>query len=1003
MHLRTGAAVVAAALASALLAPAAVAAPTAHPAPSGAPRVEAGSPAPAAQRAVLARTLSGEQPGPRSPKVRLVAHASSTTTAKAVRRSAQSLGFTTSARGIERLGFVTVETTAANADRVQARLELLSGVRSVRRATQYEQMWTPNDTKYATQQAGMFNALQAPAAWDVSRGAGATIAVLDGGFQASHPDLAGKVVGTWNVAKRTTDVSDAHGSLAPGHGTAAASVAAAATNNGKGIAGAAPSASLLLVRVSDSLGDIYDDLSAAGIVWAADHGADVISMSYGAQSASDSPAERKAIQYAQRKGVVLVASAGNSPSSTPNYPAASDGVIAVGATNTLGTAQTSWSAYGAWVDLGAPGVGVPVAVPLAVDLYDGIKDGYTKLDGTSFSAPLVAGAAAVLRAAHPLAPPSAIQAALTSTTKAITPQAHGTFAHGLVQFAPALAAVPTDPVITSATTSTPGVVDVAVGGGYSSIRVNAVGVTNPAYATVVDGAGTAQLPTWGLGGSVQIRATGCALEECELAATTTAEVSNPAPVITQPAPGALLGSTTTMAVEGITGQAWVRYLADGSTVLADAQSTSGWGVDLTRLSPGTHQITAVWCTVGATTCDTATPSAPVAVTVEGLRPTVAVQGSSFLSPGPADTRQNSVSVAFTLDTADTSVIGVKQGDTWVRGPIDIASAGVTSPWTWDGRDDSGTLLGDGSYRVVVEQTRQEALPSPHAIDGSAAAAVTLDTTPTVIGTTVSSPRIFYPYADKYLDTATVTSSLSEPVVSAKVAVLDSKGVNVRSLTATVVSGKVRATWNGRTAAGKALPAGRYTIRTTVLDRAGNSSIRISGVVATSWKKLVYRSAVKKLTADGAAKTFYYDRTCTAVFSDARPDVWPSSSLEFVSRRSASACPKGPPYYAFTENKFTLPKAVKYATFSISAYGGGSIDGTGHRDDVAELDYLMRDNDTIGTTVALTASTKLHVGPTVRAPEYLVNGNQIWWLAGTSKGNWYDIRDYTIRWSYYTLV
>lgn len=968
-----------------------------------APRVEAGTPASAEDRADLEQLLSRKPAGPRQARpVRLVARTSGASSAQSVRQAAQSLGLRTRVTGAERFGLVTVETSAANADRVQARLELLTGVRSVQRSTLYTPMWTPNDLKYPSQQSGMFKALKAPTAWDITRGAGTTIAILDGGFQATHPDLAGKVVGRWNIAARSTDVSDAHGSLAPGHGTATASVAAAATSNGKGIAGAAPAAKLLLVRVSDSLGDIYDDLSAAGIIWAADHGADVISMSYGAQSGSPSFAEFKAVQYAISKGAVLVASAGNSPSSNPNFPAGTDGVIAVGATNTLGTAQTSWSAYGSWVDVAAPGVGVPVAIPLAQDLYDGIKDGYTKYDGTSFSAPLVAGAAALLRAQNPLAPQSAITTALTSTAKPITTQAHGTFAHGLVQFAPALAAMPADPVITSASTPTPGVAQIAMTTGYASMYLRAAGSPTLGSTAVANGSGTGTISTWGLSGSVQLRATACAQETCELAATANVQVNNPAPVLTLPVDGSTVGAQTVVDVEdNADSHTWVKYIVDGTRTVASVNGTGNWGIDTGQLAPGTHQITAVYCTGNAETCDTAHPSAPVTITVEGLRPTIAVAHAGYFSPN-GDSRQDSLVVDYTLDGDAPATIGIKLGETWVQGPESLP-AQASGQWTWNGRDGSGTLVTEGSYTVVLEQTRQEPDPSPHDVTGTATAPLALDLSKAGVQPTTATPKIFYPYVDRYLDSTVLTTTVDEPVVQTWLTIKNAAGTTVRTITGSGAKSKVRLTWSGRTAAGKAVPDGRYSITSMVQDQAGNRTIRTGGTVVVSNKKLVYRTSTRTLTADGAAQTFYYDGRCTAVYGNARPGVWPTSSLEFVSRRSTATCPKGPPYYAFTENRFTLPTAVKYSTFSISTYGGGSIQGTGHRDDKGELDYLMRDDNTIGTTYVLPATTGSHAGPTVRAPEYLVNGNQVRWLAGTSDGNWYDIRGFTVRWSYYTVA
>lgn len=1002
------------------------------PAPAGATtstdgagriRTAAGEPASPAELRDLARQVSGGRSGPRPTHVRLVAKTNGRATAASVRRAADALGLDASTSELEQFGYVTVQTTPGNADAVQARLESLTGVTSVEVSAKHEPLWIPNDPKYATQQAPMFSALQAPTAWDTARGAGATIAILDGGFQASHPDIKGNVIGTWDVVARNTDVSEAAGSLAPGHGTAVASVAAATGNNSIGIAGAAPSAKLLLVGVGDSLGDIYEDTSAAGIIWAADHGADVINMSYGSTTDSVSIAEARAIDHARRKGVVIVASAGNSPTSSPTYPAAADGVVAVGATNTTGTAQTSWSAFGSWVDLGAPGVGVPVAVPLADDVDDGIKDGYTKLDGTSFSAPLVAGELALLRSAHPSFSGTQLVAAVTGHTKAITGQAHGVFAHGLAQFASALASLPANPVIDSATQTGPGVAEVVVTGAVPGLRITADGSDKVNLGgTLVGDVITTPVGTWGLSGDVTVRAQVCDDYACKDADTAVVPVSNPVPVLAQPMTGSTVDLTVPLQLTvgpPVDGETWVRFFADGTTELGTFEAYwQGQAADTAVLSNGTHEITAVYCTKLARTCDLAHPSDPVTVTVERLRPTLSVRGTGWLSPAPfvdpvthtdpGAGRQDSVTVDFTVGAGETAVIGVKRGTTWMRGPIDVTS-GTPQTWSWDGKNNIGEIVpwlepSDTSpYRIVLESSKQVSSPAPHEVSGAANVPVFADNTAAKVGSVLSTPRIFYPYADGYLDTTGLVTSIDEPVASWWMYIRNGAGTTVRTLTGGAATSKVRATWNGRTAAGTAVPAGTYRIKIMVQDRAGNRTTKDGGLVGVSWKKLVYKSATKKLTAHLTAQNFFYDAKCTFVYGDARPGAWPSSSLEFVSRKSTATCPKGPPYYAFTENRFTLPSAVKYGTFRISTYGGGSLDGTGHTDDVAELDYLMRDDYTIGAVVKLTAPTTTHAGPTKKVAEYLVAGNRLKWLAGTSYGNWWDVRDFTITWTYYTLV
>jgi subtilisin family serine protease len=968
-------------------------------------RAVAGAPASPGDRSDLERRLTGDRTGPRQAKVRLVATTKGPVTARAVRASARALGFTIGVGELDRLGMVSVETTPERAEAVQAALGSLAGVESVRTSTQYQPMWTPTDPKYGTQQKGMFGALQAPAAWDVQRGDGATIAVLDSGFDVTHPDLAGKIASTWDVVAGNTNVTESSASLAHGHGTAVASVAAAATNNGKGIAGGAPDAKLLLVGIGDSLGDIYDDASSAGIIWAADHGADVIVMSYGGPmaSAAGSPGDQAAY-YATKKGAILVAAAGNTPTFTENYPAGFSYVIAVGATNLLGTAQTPWSTYGGWIEVAAPGVDVPVALPLADDTFDGVKDGYSRLSGTSFSAPLVGAQAALLKMQRPKATWRAVRNAITGTTKPITPQAHGTFAGGLVQWKASLDAVSADTAITSAVIPQPGTVQVAVTSSAPQVMVTLDGDRAFAHpAALQNGATVLTVNTWGRSGQVDVAAYGCDESICaEAADHTQITVANPAPIIDPALDGAVLTEDTFVVALAAGAPSGPRFvlLADGATEPfawgGDGQSVE---VDTGSLLPGAHTIRAVYCRTDSV-CDTTHPSDPVSVTVQRLHPTVSLRGNGLASPN-GDGRKDGVTVDYTLDQASDASIGVKAGGSWVYGPIDISSDGPTSgSWTWDGSLNPGMAVSSGGS-VIVELVTSK--PGDATLRGRAYGILMIDLKKPVLGLGTAAPRTVYPIVDGYADSTDLGAKTNEQLAAWWITVYNSKGTRVRTLTGGPGTYRASARWNGRSTSGALVAPGAYTFTVLVEDLAGNRSLTPAVPITVSGKKLVLRTASRKLSADGAARLFYYDRTCTVIYSNARPGVWPSSSLEYVSRKSTSACPKGPKYYAITENRFTLPTAIKYSTFKISTYGGGSIDGTGHRDDVAELDYLLRDGDSIGRTITLSAPTTTHTGPTVRAAEYLVNGREARWLSGTSNGNWYDIRDFTITWSYYVLA
>src|SRR4051794_271767 len=188
--------------------------------------------------------------------------------------------------------------------------------------------------------------MNVPAAWQQSTGSGVTVAVLDTGVDAAHPDLAGQVLPGIDLVTGTSGVSsDPHG-----HGTHVAGTIAAAAGNGVGVAGIAPGARVLPVRVMDATGTGTMSTVATGITWAADHGARVINMSLGATV--QVAAVTNAVAYARSKGVVVVAAAGNdrADGSPALYPAADPGVVAVAATDST-DAYSSFSNRGGYVDV----------------------------------------------------------------------------------------------------------------------------------------------------------------------------------------------------------------------------------------------------------------------------------------------------------------------------------------------------------------------------------------------------------------------------------------------------------------------------------------------------------------------------------------------------------------------------------------------------------------------------------------------------------------------------
>ncbi|ROP28863.1 S8 family serine peptidase [Couchioplanes caeruleus] len=248
-----------------------------------------------------------------------------------------------------------------------------------------------------------FAKLRIATAWQRSTGAGVTVAVIDSGVEATHPDLAGRVLPGVDLVAGTSGTS----SDPNGHGTHVAGTIAAVTGNGVGVSAIAPDARILPVRALDAQGSGLMSDVATGIVYAADHGAQVINMSLG--SSSQVASVSNAIAYARAHGVVVVAAAGNfrDAGSPTSWPAADEGVIAVASTDST-DGYSSFSNRGSYVDVAAPGSLIFSTVPVATGTY-----GY--MSGTSMASPHVAAVAALLKGADAALTPDAIEQALTAT------------------------------------------------------------------------------------------------------------------------------------------------------------------------------------------------------------------------------------------------------------------------------------------------------------------------------------------------------------------------------------------------------------------------------------------------------------------------------------------------------------------------------------------------------------------------------------------------------------
>src|SRR3989338_4209235 len=339
----------------------------------------------------------------------------------------------------------------------------------------------PNDP-YLNYQWHLDNAayggIKAKAAWDVTQGAGVTVAVIDTGIAyENYTDPAtGKVFqkapdfsGTCFVQGYDFVSNDTHPNDENSHGTHVAGTIAQSTNNSLGTAGVAYESCLMPIRVLDKNGSgTYADV-AEGIRYAADNGAKVINLSLGGSVGATYLEE--ALAYAYSKGVTIVAASGNDGAGTVGYPAAYDNyVIAVGATRYNET-RSSYSNYGSSLDLVAPGG--DTAVDQNGDGYvDGVLQntfnpntknvldfGYWFLQGTSMASPHVAGVAALVISKGNATTSADVRQALQSTADDLGASGRdNTYGYGIVDAAEAVlwvAASTPPPAPTPVPTPTP--------------------------------------------------------------------------------------------------------------------------------------------------------------------------------------------------------------------------------------------------------------------------------------------------------------------------------------------------------------------------------------------------------------------------------------------------------------------------------------------------------------------------------------------------------------------
>ncbi len=220
---------------------------------------------------------------------------------------------------------------------------------------------------------------------NLSKGDGIVVGLLDSGVELDHEDLKGQFLKYYNVAENSTDVSDGFG-----HGTSVAGIIGAIANNGIGIRGVAPDIKFVVAKINVGASPTFDDFSVAkAIYYLVDNGAKVINMSI--QMSQSNEAIEDAINYAEKKGVILVAASGNSGNDEESYPASNSYVLGVGSVDD-NFKKSDFTDYDDKIFIMAPGENV---------LTTYINNEYQHETGTSFSAPIVTGIIADILSLNP--------------------------------------------------------------------------------------------------------------------------------------------------------------------------------------------------------------------------------------------------------------------------------------------------------------------------------------------------------------------------------------------------------------------------------------------------------------------------------------------------------------------------------------------------------------------------------------------------------------------------
>lgn len=563
-------------------------------------------------------------------------------------------------------------------DRVRAALANNRNIEFAEPDYLFEPTLVPNDTYFSRQ--WHLPKVQAPAAWDLTTGApGVTIAILDSGIDATHPELAASLVPGWNFVDKNDKLTDV-----TGHGTSVAGVAAGAGNNGAGVAPLAWGCRIMPLRIADTNGYATLSTVASALTWAADRGARVANVSYGLSGASTL---NTAAQYFQSKGGVITVSAGN----TGTFDASADNpyLLTISATD-QSDVIASWSTRGNLVDLSAPGASI---------LTTTVGGGYGSGTGTSFAAPLVAGVAALMLSANPdLSGPQVLELLKQTADDLGTPGWDTTYGAGRVNALKAVqAAVNASPA--DVTPPQAQIVSPAPGNtvaGTVNVDVEATDDSQVARvdldlngSTVASSTASPAVFAWDttkhVNGSYSLRARAFdAAGNMGSSASVGVTVQNvvpdttvPTAQVTSPANGSTVAGTVSVGVSGAdnVGVTKVEWYLNGALKGSSAGASASFAWNTTTAANGSYTLQAKAYDAAGNVGSSAT----VSVSVQNAAADTTPPSAAILSPATGAKVAKTVKVSVT----SSDNVAVKRVDLLVDGKVYASSTSATVDFSWN--------------------------------------------------------------------------------------------------------------------------------------------------------------------------------------------------------------------------------------------------------------------------------------------------------------------------------